>query len=91
MTLLDYLKTQTVSDRENLASKCATTVAQLNQVAYGNRKANVFLAVNLNRVTKKAVQLHSLRPDIDWHKLHKDLEIALSSQDVESLELEQAA
>lgn len=82
MTLLEYLNSLSMSGKKELALQCKTTVAQLNQVAYGYRKANVFLATDLNVASNKAVELDSMRPDIDWHDLYKKLESAFEQSNL---------
>lgn len=81
MTLLEYLNSMPLSCKKALAVQCKTTLAQLNQVAYGYRKANVFLATDLNIASDKVVTLDSMRPDIDWHDLYKKLKASLESDD----------
>lgn len=59
MTLLEYLNSLSTSGKQALAEECKTTVAQINQVAYGYRKANVFLATDLNCASGKVIALDS--------------------------------
>ncbi|WP_430445513.1 MAG: transcriptional regulator [Pseudomonas piscis] len=66
MSLHTYMKSLDKLQVEDLASRCKTTMGQLKQIAYGNRRASGGLAVNLERETKGAVTCEELRPDIDW-------------------------
>lgn len=71
MTLSEYLKTIDKEGIDALARLCGTSVGQLKQVAYGNRRAGAGLAVNLDRETGGEVTCESLRPDIDWGYLRQ--------------------
>jgi len=66
MTLSEYLKTMDKEGLEAFAARCGTSVGQLKQVAYGNRRASAGLAVSLDRETGGAIRCEALRPDIDW-------------------------
>lgn len=71
MTLSEYLKTMDKEGLDGLARRCGTSVGQLKQVAYGNRRASAGLAVNLDRETGGQILCESLRPDIDWGYLRQ--------------------
>lgn len=71
MTLSEYLKTMDKEGLDGLARRCGTSVGQLKQVAYGNRRASAGLAVNLDRETGGQIFCESLRPDIDWGYLRQ--------------------
>lgn len=66
MSLLNYMKALDRASLEGLAGRCQTTVGQLKQVAYGNRRANAGLAICIDRETEGTVTCEELRPDIDW-------------------------
>jgi len=66
MSLHAYIKILGKAKVEDLAVRCGTTVGQLKQVAYGNRRAGASLAVSLERETQGQVTCEQLRPDIDW-------------------------
>jgi len=66
MKLLDYLKPLNKDAKAALAARCGTTVGQLTQVAYGHRRANASLAIDLDRETGGVVACEETRPDIDW-------------------------
>jgi len=71
MTLSEYLKTMDKEGLEAFASRCGTSVGQLKQVAYGNRRAGAGLAVSLDRETGGVIPCEALRPDIDWGYLRQ--------------------
>ncbi|MCU0092239.1 helix-turn-helix domain-containing protein [Pseudomonas koreensis] len=71
MTLSEYLKTMDKEGLEALAALCGTSVGQLKQVAYGNRRASAGLAVSLDRETSGVIRCEALRPDIDWAYLRQ--------------------
>ncbi len=66
MNLLDYIKGMKKPELELFAKDCSTSVGQLKQVAYANRRASASLAISIDRVSKGEVPCESLRPDIDW-------------------------
>lgn len=71
MNLLDYIKSPESIEVEALAGRCETSVGQLKQVAYGNRRANAQLAIAIDRATAGKVTCEELRPDIDWKYLRE--------------------
>lgn len=71
MTLSEYLKTMDKDGLEAFACRCGTSVGQLKQVAYGNRRASAGLAVCLDRETGGVIRCEALRPDIDWAYLRQ--------------------
>jgi DNA-binding transcriptional regulator YdaS (Cro superfamily) len=71
MTLSEYLKTMDKEELEAFACRCGTSVGQLKQVAYGNRRASAGLAVGLDRESGGVIRCEALRPDIDWAYLRQ--------------------
>ncbi|MEJ3576539.1 MULTISPECIES: YdaS family helix-turn-helix protein [Pseudomonas] len=71
MNLRSYIKTLDKPTFEYFAGACETTVGQLRQVAYDNRRASAKLAINIERETCGAVTCEELRNDIDWAFLRK--------------------
>ncbi len=71
MSLHAYIKELDKESLCGLAERCDTTVGQLKQVAYGNRRANAGLAINLEKETAGRVTCEELRPDIDWAYLRR--------------------
>ncbi len=71
MTLSECLKTMNKEGLEAFAHRCGTSVGQLKQVAYGNRRASAGLAVCLDRETGGVIRCEALRPDIDWAYLRQ--------------------
>ena len=66
MSLHEYIKLLDKATLSDLAIRCGTTVGQLRQIAYQNRRANGGLAVSIERETGGAIKCEQLRPDIDW-------------------------
>lgn len=66
MNLLDYLKTLDKKAAGEFAELCGTSIGQLRQVAYGNRRASASLAINIERHSCGKVVCEQLRPDVDW-------------------------
>jgi len=71
MSLHAYIKALDRAALDDLAMRCQTTAGQLKQIAYGNRRANAGLAINLERETEGQVTCEELRPDIDWAYLRQ--------------------
>ncbi|KXG81723.1 transcriptional regulator [Pseudomonas mosselii] len=71
MSLHAYIKALDRTALDDLARRCQTTAGQLKQIAYGNRRANAGLAINLERETEGQVACEELRPDIDWAYLRQ--------------------
>ena len=67
MQLLEYIKAlDSNEEREDFATRCETTLAQLKQGAYFNRRAGESLAINIDRESGGVVSCEELRPDVDW-------------------------
>jgi DNA-binding transcriptional regulator YdaS (Cro superfamily) len=66
MSLKTYLKSLTPAEREAFAKACDTSLGQLNQVAWGYRRAGESLAINIERESGGKVTCEQLRPDVDW-------------------------
>lgn len=66
MTLHEFLKGLDKPSLDAFATRCKTTVGQLRQVSYGNRRAGAALAVDIERESGGSVTCEELRPDIDW-------------------------
>ncbi|WP_296258485.1 MULTISPECIES: YdaS family helix-turn-helix protein [unclassified Pseudomonas] len=73
MTLHEYLKGLDKAALEAFAHRCETSVGQLKQVSYNNRRAGAALAVSIERESKGSVICEQLRPDIDWAFLRRSL------------------
>lgn len=72
MTLLDYIKGLDKEQLEAFAAGCETSVGQIKQVAYENRRASAALAIAIDRMTTGEVSCEALRPDIDWQYLRQN-------------------
>lgn len=51
MSLYSYIKTLDKPTFDYFAGACQTSVGQIRQVAYGNRRASAKLAINIERET----------------------------------------
>jgi DNA-binding transcriptional regulator YdaS (Cro superfamily) len=66
MSLHTYISGLDKAALEGFAKRCLTSVGQLKQVAYGNRRASAGLAVGIERETGAVITCEQLRSDIDW-------------------------
>lgn len=66
MTLHDYIKLLDKHTLESFAARCGTSVGQLKQVSYGNRRPGAALAISIERESLRSVVCEDMRPDIDW-------------------------
>ncbi|MCV4285066.1 transcriptional regulator [Pseudomonas capsici] len=66
MNLHEFLKSLEGEAVPDFASSCGTSVGQLKQIAYGNRRPSASLSINVERESKGQVTCEELRPDIDW-------------------------
>lgn len=71
MGLIEYIKSLDHEGLAAFAASCATTVGQLRQVAYRNRRASASLAIAIDKNTSGSVPCEELRPDIDWGYLRR--------------------
>jgi DNA-binding transcriptional regulator YdaS (Cro superfamily) len=65
-TLLQYLNGLPVAEQDVFAKRCKTTIGYLRQIAYGHRKCNAELAIEIERESKRAVTCEALCPHADW-------------------------
>lgn len=65
-TLLDYLNSIALEDRESFAARCGTSFDYLRQVGYGNRQCKEALAINLERESDRVLTCEQLCPQADW-------------------------
>lgn len=66
MTLREYLLAIGQKEAEKVAADCGTSLAYLRQLAGNHRRCGEALAVEIEKATRGAVRVESLRPDIDW-------------------------
>jgi DNA-binding transcriptional regulator YdaS (Cro superfamily) len=65
--LLDYLNSMPVAAQEDFATRCATTVGYLRQIAYDHRPCQPALAINIERESERAIVCEELCPSgVDW-------------------------
>lgn len=62
--LRDWLKSRTDAERQRLAAEAGTTVAYLQQLAGGHRKAGIEMIARLHKASYGALTLEGLRPDL---------------------------
>ncbi len=74
MTLIDLLKNMKRAEAKDFATRCATSVGQLRQVAYGARRAGESLAINIERESHGLIRCEDLRPDVDWQYIRNSKE-----------------
>lgn len=64
--LLDWLNSLPPNVQSTLAEKMGTTIGQLRQIAYGNRKCNLRLAVEIDKYSGGAVPMTEMASSVDW-------------------------
>lgn len=65
-TLLAYLNSLSVEDRERFAAGCGTTVGYLRKACSINQKLGADLCIGIERESGGRVVCEKLRPDVDW-------------------------
>ncbi|MCU4436128.1 helix-turn-helix domain-containing protein [Acinetobacter bereziniae] len=68
-TLKSFFLPLNDKEREIFASACGTTVGQILQIMYGNRKSNPALAIAIDRESKGLVPCEELCPEADFQYL----------------------
>ena len=66
MNLNAYLKQQTIEGRREFAKAVDTSLAYLNQLSRGFRRASGEMAARIEHASHSAVTARELRPDIPW-------------------------
>lgn len=66
MNLHEYIKQLGKTGLDAFAGRCRTSAGQLKQIAYGHRRPNAGLAIDIERESGGAVTCEELRADIDW-------------------------
>ncbi len=64
--LVDWLNDLPLDDQKVLAKEAGTSIGHLRQIAYGKRGCNADIAVAVDRLSKGAVPMEYLHPQIDW-------------------------
>jgi DNA-binding transcriptional regulator YdaS (Cro superfamily) len=64
-SLREYLHAIPVTERQEFANRCGTTIGHLNQVAYG-KYCNIEVAVAVHRETSGTVSMQDMYPSLDW-------------------------
>ncbi|MGA8882645.1 MAG: hypothetical protein WB445_03345 [Acinetobacter sp.] len=67
--LKNYLLGLTSEGRETFAKECSTTVGNLQQIIYVNKKCGAPLAIRIDKASKGQVRCDSLCPEADFDYL----------------------
>ncbi|WP_374663880.1 hypothetical protein [Acinetobacter sp.] len=67
--LKTYLLSLTPEGREAFAKECATTVGNLQQIIYVNKKCGAPLAIRIDKASNGQVRCDSLCPEADFDYL----------------------
>ncbi|QQN40391.1 hypothetical protein [Acinetobacter sp. CS-2] len=67
--LKSYLLSLTPEGRKNFAKECLTTVGNLQQIIYVNKKCGAPLAIRIDKASKGQVSCDSLCPEADFDYL----------------------
>lgn len=67
--LKNYLSELTPTAREEFAKECLTTVGNLQQIIYVNKKCGAPLAIRIDKASKGKVSCDSLCPEADFDYL----------------------
>lgn len=67
--LKSYLSNLTPEGRKTFAKECLTTVGNLQQIIYVNKKCSAPLAIRIDKASKGKVQCDSLCPEADFNYL----------------------
>ncbi|MEN3978228.1 hypothetical protein [Acinetobacter sp. CWB-B33] len=64
-----YFSKLTLEARKNFAKDCLTTVGNLQQIIYVNKKCGAPLAIRIDKATNGQVSCDSLCPEADFNYL----------------------
>lgn len=67
--LKEFLLSMKPVERENFAKACLTTVGNLQQIIYVNKKCGAPLAIRIDKASNGKVTCDSLCPDADFDYL----------------------
>ncbi|MFH7764562.1 hypothetical protein [Acinetobacter sp. BSP-28] len=67
--LKQYLKPMKKEEREAFASRCGTTLGNLNQIMYGYTTCGAALAIAIDRESKGNIRCDDLCPSADYQYL----------------------
>ena len=70
-SLKSFLSTMTVEQRKEFARACKTTLGNLQQIIYVNKKCGASLAIQIDKNSNGKVQCDSLCPDVDFNYVRK--------------------
>jgi len=58
---------EAMSDRENFATRCGTSLKHLQNIYYGYKTPSESLCINIERESRGVVRCELLRSDVDWN------------------------
>ncbi|MCU4709976.1 helix-turn-helix domain-containing protein [Acinetobacter pittii] len=62
-----YLSKMTLEERKSFAKACLTTLGNLQQIIYVNKKCGAALAIRIDKESKGKVPCDELCPDVDFN------------------------
>lgn len=65
--LKQYLSNMSIDERKDFAKACKTSLGNLQQIVYVNKKCGAGLAINIDRASKGAIPCDLLCPDVDFN------------------------
>ncbi|WP_336148268.1 hypothetical protein [Acinetobacter ursingii] len=68
-TLKQYLLSMPPSERLEFAKACLTTLGNLQQIIYVNKKCSAGLAIRIDKASKGKIPCDLLCPDVDFDYL----------------------
>lgn len=70
-SLLHYLNSLPLDEREGFASRCNTTVGYLRKACSKGQKLGETLCIRIAYESAGAVSCEDLRPDVDWPAIRR--------------------
>jgi DNA-binding transcriptional regulator YdaS (Cro superfamily) len=66
MTLHDYLRRLSKTDRAEFAVAAGTVLGHLHNISYGYKPCTPRIAVGIERESRGVLRVEELCPDVDW-------------------------
>ncbi|MEB3753809.1 hypothetical protein [Acinetobacter sp. MD2(2019)] len=66
---VEYLSSKSIEDRDYFAKACGTTLGNLQQIIYVNKKCSAELAINIDKASNGEVSCDLLCPGADFNYL----------------------
>ena len=64
--LKDYLSQMSLDERKDFAKQCKTSLGNLQQIIYVNKKCGAALAINIDKASQGKIRCDLLCPDVDF-------------------------